>query len=129
MTAPLPTSQLTLSFEPSLCEKWDTLREFIAYRVNVQAKKPKAIAADMDIAPSTLGRKLNPGPEDSARFNVDDLEKYLHSTGDVAAIIEYLASKYMAGGDAARQARAVSRVEALANELQSALHELRKGAA
>lgn len=124
----LPNSQLTLSFEPTLAERHASLREFIGHRVHVQAKPAKSIAADMDISPSTLSRKLHPSPEDSQRFNVDDLEKYLASTGDVAAIIEYLAAKYMAGGDEARQSRVVARVEALTNELGRLLGEL-KGAA
>lgn len=121
----VPTSQLTLNFEPSLAEKWGSLREFIAYRIGCQPKPAKSIAADLDIAPSTLSRKLNPSPEDSQRFNVDDLEGYLRSTGDVASVIEYLAAKFMAGGDEARKARLTSRVEGLVAELQRTLGDLK----
>lgn len=124
MTTP-PNSQLTLSWEPGLPDRWSTLRAYIAHRIDVQAKPAKTIAAEMDIAPSTLSRKLHPSPEDSQRLNVDDLEKYLAATGDVAAIIEYLAAKYMAGGDQARKARAISRVEMLATEIEKAIREVR----
>lgn len=118
---PVPVSQLTLNLEPDLPERWPTLREFIAHRMQVQPKPAKTIAADLDIAPSTLSRKLNPGPEDTQRFNVDDLEGYIRSTGDAASIIEYIAAKYLGGGDEARKVRALSRVEALTVELERAV--------
>jgi hypothetical protein len=121
----VPTSQLTLNWEPSLADRHPSLRAYIAHRINLQSKPAKTIAADMDIAPSTLSRKLHPSPEDSARFNTDDLEKYLAATGDVAAVIEYLAAKFMAGGDEARKARAISRVELLAVELEKAIREVK----
>lgn len=114
-------SQLTLNFEPALPERFRTLREFLAHRATVQVKPAKSIAADMDMSPSMLSRKLNPGEGDTQRFNVDDLESFLVSTGDAAAVIEYLAAKFMSGGDAARRARAVAKVETLAKELERAL--------
>lgn len=117
--------QLTLTFEPSLAELWGTLREFLAFRVSAQAKPAKSIAAEMDIAPSTLSRKLAPHEGDSARFNVDDLERYLVATGDAPAIIEYLASKFMDGGDEGRKARALAQVEQLSRDLERALKALK----
>lgn len=110
-------TQLTLSLEPSLVERWATLREFLAHRVAVQAKPAKTIAAEMDMSPSTLSRKLNPGEGDTSRFNVDDLESYLARTGDVAAVIEYLASKFAGGGDDARLSRLMSQAESAAATL------------
>lgn len=121
------TSQLTLNFEPALPERWPSLRAYVAYRVNVQNKQAKAIAADMDISPSTLSRKLNPSEADTQRFNLDDLEGYLSSTGDVSAVIEYLAAKYM-DSDQARQGRVISRVESMLPELAQLLASLKGGA-
>jgi len=118
-------NQLTLSFEPALPERFSTLRAFIAHRSTMQAKPAKVIAADMDLSPSALSRKLNPGEADTSRFTVDDLEGYLASTSDAPAVIEYLAAKFMAGGDEARKARAVARVEALATELERAIASLK----
>jgi hypothetical protein len=118
--------QLTLSFEPSLPEKYKTLRDFLAYRVQVQAKPAKTIAADMDMSPSMLSRKLTPSEGDTQRFNCDDLENYIRETADTTPI-EYLASKYLQS-DASRHARAIARVEALATEMGNALAAL-KGAA
>jgi hypothetical protein len=120
-------SQLTLSFEPSLPERFATLRAYVAHRTPLLNKPAKVIAADMDMSPSTLSRKLNPSDGDTQRFNLDDLEAYLDSTGDAPAVIEYLASKYMDSPDA-RKARALSNVERLAEELSAAMGILRAAA-
>ncbi len=118
-----PDSQLTLSFEPSLPEKYRTLRDFLAYRVQVQQKPAKTIAGDMDMSPSMLSRKLTPSEGDTQRFNCDDLEHYIQVTGDTAAI-EYLASKYLCS-DESRKARCIARVETLSTELANALAALK----
>ena len=99
-----PQPQLTLDFEPSWPEKYRTLRDFIAHRIQVQAKPAKTIAGDMDMSPSMLSRKLSPGDGDTQRFNVDDLEHYISVTGDTSAI-EYLASKYLCSDSYATPAR------------------------
>ena len=122
----VPASQLTLNFEPSLSEKYRTLRDFLAYRVQVQAKPAKTIAGDMDMSPSMLSRKLSPSDGDTQRFNCDDLENYMQQTGDTSAI-EYLAAKYMLS-DESRKARALSRVEALTTELANVLATIKEAA-
>jgi hypothetical protein len=121
-----PISQLTLNLEPSVVDRWETLREYVAHRVNLQAKHAKTIAADLDISPSTLSKKLR--GEDNNRFTVDNLEQYIESTGDVAAVVEYLATKYMRGGDVGRRERLMAQAEAAAAQLTRLVTEL-KGAA
>ena len=123
MTSFAPT-HMTFSFEASLPDRFPTLRAYVAHRTPLLNKSAKVIAADMDISPSLLSRKLNPSEGDTQRFNLDDLESYLAATGDAAAVIEYLAAKYM-DTEAARKARALSRVERLAEELSSAMALLR----
>lgn len=118
-------SQLTLNLEPSLVDRWATLRKFIAHRVEVQSKPAKTIAAEMDLSPSALSKKLHPGETDTNRFNCDDLEAYLTVTGDVQSVIEYLATKYAPGGDGARRARTLSRLETLASTLQREIDNMR----
>ena len=121
-------SQMTFSFEPSLPERFPSLRAYIAHRTPLLNKSAKVIAADMDMSPSTLSRKLNPTEGDTQRFNLDDLEDYIASTGEAPAVIEYLAAKYMDSDDA-RKARALSKVEKLSAELASALQMLKGSAA
>lgn len=122
----LSQPQLTFNFEPSLPERYGTLREYIAHRVTIQAKPAKTIAGDMDMAPSTLSRKLNPGETDTSRFNVDDLEAYLDSTDDAAAVIGYLAAKYMDTPEA-RRARVLQSVESMLPDLLGAIASLKAG--
>ena len=123
----VPISQLTLQLEPSLSERWPTLRQYLGHRVEVQSKPAKSIAADMELSPGTLSRKLHPSDSDTARFNVDDLEDYLRVSGDAAAVVEYLASKYLGGGDDARQARLLAQAEAAASELSRMVASLARG--
>lgn len=118
-------SQLTLNFEPSVPERWPTLREFIAYRAQVTSKHQKVQAADMDMAPSTLARKLNPSDGDTQRFNVDDLEDWLASTGEAVQVVEYLAAKYL-DSDTSKKARLAARAEQLLSELAKVLPALKE---
>lgn len=118
-------SQLTLNFDPALHERFPTLRSFIAYRAQAGVNKPmKVQAADLDMAPSTLSRKLNPHEGDTQRFNLDDLEAWLHSTGDAAAVVEYLASKYL-DNDTSRQQRIAAKLEAMLPDLMQALAQMK----
>lgn len=117
-------NQLTLNFEPALPERFPTLRQYVAHRSAIVTKALKSQAADMDMAPSTLSRKLNPADGDTQRFNCDDLEGWIASTNDAAAVIEYLASKYM-DTDKARQARALSRLEGLLPDILAMVSQMK----
>lgn len=127
--AAVSTSQIPLALEPTVVERWPTLRQFLAHRVDVHPKLQKNIAADMGLAPSTLTKKLKADDQGdyTNRFNVDDLERYIASTDDLEAVIDYLRVKYAKGAAEARQARALATVEALLPELTKALATM-KGA-
>jgi hypothetical protein len=73
--------------------QFDSLREYVAYRVTLQKRTLKSLALDMGLSTSVLSRKLNPQPKDTSRFSTEDLEKYIEVTGDTAPI-KYLVSKY-----------------------------------
>lgn len=124
----VPQPQLALSFEPTLVDRFPTMRSYIAHRVNVNTKSAKTIASDMDMAPSLLSRKLTAGQDpqdkDTARFNLDDLDAYLKASGDAPAVIEYLASKFMDSPEA-RRARALSKVESMLPDLMAVIHTLK----
>lgn len=117
-------SQLTLNFEPALPDRFPTLRSYIAHRAALATKSMKAQAADLDMAPSTLARKLNPAEGDTQRFNCDDLEGWIASTGEAAAVIEYLAAKFMDTDDA-RRTRALGKLETLLTDLQALAAQVR----
>ena len=117
-------SQMTFNFEPSIAERWPSLRSYIAHKAAMQQKPLKVIAADMDMSPSMLTRKLNPKEDDTQRFNTEDLEGYIQSTGDVDSVIEYLAAKYK-DSDEQRKARTLAKVESMLPELASLLATLK----
>jgi hypothetical protein len=123
----LSPAQMTFSFEPALPDRFPSLRAYIAHRAPLAKKAMKAQAADMDMAPSTLSRKLNPTDGDTQRFNVDDMEAWIASTGEAAAVIEYLAAKYMDTPEA-RKARLLSRLEGALPELLQMLSALKEPA-
>ncbi|MFK8398150.1 hypothetical protein M2D07_006525 [Pseudomonas sp. BGr12] len=87
--------QLTLNFDAGLVQSYASCREYVAARVHQQQRQQKAIAADMDYSPSDLSRKLAQSPDDSRRFTLDDLEKYITVTGDTHPVL-YLVEKYLA---------------------------------
>lgn len=119
------SSQLTLNFEPSVVERFDSLEAFVAFRAQATAKSMKTQAADMDLSPSVLSRKLNPNEGDTSRFTLRDLESWLESTGEASAVIEYLAAKYL-DSDKARQSRALSQAEELLKQLAGLLPALKE---
>ncbi|MDH1009980.1 hypothetical protein N5J43_08340 [Pseudomonas nicosulfuronedens] len=87
--------QLTLNFEAGLADSYPSCREYVAARVHQQGRQQKSIAADMDLSPSQLTRKLAQSPGDSCRFTLDDFESFIASTGDKSPVL-YLVEKYLA---------------------------------
>lgn len=88
------TSQLTLSFEPDVHERYRSLRECVA--VGIYQRGLGRVAIDLDTAPSNLSVQLSEDP--SRKFSVDSLETYIDKTGDTTPIL-YLVSKFMAPND------------------------------
>ena len=116
--------QITLNFDAGLTEAYPTVREYVQARVHQQNRMQKAIAADMDLSPSHLTRKLAQAPSDSSRFTCDDLERYIEVTRDIQPVL-YLVEKFCA--DPRNEIEALEkRLAALRAQKAS---ELRKGAA
>jgi regulatory protein CII len=122
----LAASQMTLSFEPSLPERFTSLRSYVAFRVQEQRLNAAKLASDMDLSPSVLSRKLNQPDGDTQRLNCDDLEAYIKATGDTSPL-EYLAAKFLDSPEA-RRGRMLSNAERLLAELSMVLPSLRSAA-
>ena len=90
--------QVTLNFEAGPVDAYATCREYIAALVHQQGRPQKSIAADMDCSPSDLSRKLAQHPDDTRRFGIDDLERFVTVTGDTRPIL-YLVAKYLTDHD------------------------------
>lgn len=114
------STQMTLNFEPDKFRQFSSLKEFMREEaipsrwINHRVPK-KHIAADMDLSPSELTRKLSDNPNDPRNFTVEDLEKYLASQNDLEPVF-YLLTKY---------GRADDEIE----RLEARLAELKGGAA
>jgi hypothetical protein len=119
---PPPAGQLTLNFEASLPERFPSLREFVAFRVQELKLNEKNLSAEMDLSPSVLSRKLRPTKDDTSKLTVDDLEAYISATKDTAPL-EYLAAKFL-DSPQARQARALSRFETILSQAEDAMRLL-----
>jgi hypothetical protein len=91
-------NQLTLNFDPGLAERHESLLACVREQAYTNRNPLKTIAADMDMSQSDLSRKLAGNPEDPRRFSVDDLERYVSSTGDTTPIL-YLVEKYLADAE------------------------------
>lgn len=82
--------QITLNFEAGLTDFYSSGRECVAARVHQIGKPQKVIAADMDLSPSDLSRKLSSNPDDHRKFTTDDMERYIDTTGDKTPILYYV---------------------------------------
>lgn len=121
-----PTAQLTLDLEPGVLERYPTAMDRLRASVYASARPMKTIAADMDLSSSALSRKLAQDPDDPRRFSVDDLERYVASTGDTT-VIEYLPAKFLQSDDQ-RRAQTIAAAARLLTELGPVLAALKGGA-
>lgn len=103
--------QLTLDLDVSLVTSHRSLRDCIAS--GVYKRGLKTVAADLDLSPGNLSVALSDDPH--RRFGVDDLERYIQSTGDKSPIA-YLIGKYM-GDEASARDQALSQVAELLTNL------------
>lgn len=94
----LSTTQMTLNFDAGISSQSDSLKEFIREEAipalwQKRGLPKKHVAADMDLSPSELTRKLSDNPNDPRNFSTDDLELYLEKTEDLTPVF-YLLDKY-----------------------------------
>jgi hypothetical protein len=82
--------QLTLSFEPGLSDRFQSLRDCVAASVYRYGLTNAAI--DLDKAPGNLSVELSADP--ARKFSVDSLERYIEKTKDTTPIY-YLIDKFL----------------------------------
>jgi len=117
MKSPIIKGQLTLDFEPGLVERYGSLRECVA--TGIYQRGLKRVAIDLDLAPSNLSVQLS--EDDSRKFSVESLERYIGTTGDMTPIY-YLAEKFLAD-KGAKQGAAQARLLTMLTELQPLLKQ------
>lgn len=89
------TQQFELDFEGGLPTRHNSLLECIDDCVSRSVHQKKVIAADLDLSPSGLTRRLSidAGDPNAPRFSVELLERYLDKYEDRTPIY-YLVEKY-----------------------------------
>lgn len=89
--------QLTLAFDEGLLGAHRSLRDCVA--AGVYRRGLKCVAMDLDLSPGNLSVALSDDPH--RKFGVDELERYIQTTGDKSPI-HYLVAKYLGDEGAAR---------------------------
>jgi hypothetical protein len=114
-------TQLTLTLEQGISVRHRSLRECMA--AGVYQRGLTRVAGQIDMAPSKLSEKLSGGNGDRHRdVGLDDLERYLHETGDVAPI-HYLVEKYLGQPDVVHSA-ALAQIAALQQQQLALMQQL-----
>lgn len=121
------SNQLTLDFEPSVRQRFATLRECLHFTVLEDRRGIKAVASDVDVSTSELSRRLAPTEGDPRSLDVNLMVAIMHSTQNLLPL-QWLLGEFTRD-EATRQAAAISAVENLLPQLTYALHELKRSKA
>lgn len=112
-----PKSQLTLSFEEGLAERYASLRECIA--TGIYRRGLGRCAIDLDKAPGNLSVELS--EDQSRKFSVESLERYIEKTGDTTPI-HYLIDRFL-HDKADKQGAAMAQIAPMLAQLLPALKQ------
>lgn len=108
--------QFTLDFEPGLTERFRTFDEVLAAAVYGSRKGLNAVAADLDMSPSELTRRLNPDADDPRPLRTKDGIKIIEATQDMRPVY-WLIEKFLKDPEAAKQ-EALAQIPSLIAQLQ-----------
>lgn len=112
--------QLTLQLQPGLAQRFKSLREVTHWCALNHRGGVAAIAAQVDMSPSTLSRKLAGNPDDPHRtLDIDDLVRVLEATGDYTPVY-WLIDRFLPSDDQKRKA-AVDQLSTLMPQLAALL--------
>lgn len=94
----METIQLSLDFD---VKRFASLHEAIRHSVYGSGRQMKHIAADLDMSPSELSRKLAGNPNDPVHFPAHRLDALIRATGDMTPIY-YLIDQFLRPMEEAR---------------------------
>lgn len=106
--------QITIRFDAGLVDSYPTLKELVAARVHQQGRPQKAVAADLDLSPSDLSRKLATAGTESdthRNFDISLLVRFIEQTGDKTPI-DWLVEKFYHADELERLRAKVAELEA-----------------
>jgi len=117
------TQQFSLDFEGGLSGRHNSLLECLDDCISRSVHQKKVIAADLDLSPSGLTRRLSIDASDpnAPRFSVELLEKYLDKYDDLTPIY-YLVEKYCQKPEDKKR-QAISQLASMLPMLQKLIKE------
>jgi hypothetical protein len=117
-------SQLTLDFEPSVRQRFGTLRECVYHAALADPRGIKAVAFDCDKSQSELSRCLNPSADDPRSCDVNLMVDVMRSTKNLAPL-QWLLAEFVPDEDSRRLA-ALSQLEQLLPTLTGLVSEAKR---
>ena len=124
----LAGNQLMLDFEPSIRQRFPTLRQCVHYVVLQDPRGIKQVASDCDLSEPELSRRLAKKKPGSPRScDVDLMVAVMRSTKSLLPL-QWLLAEFVPD-DRTRQAAALSTVETLLPQLTTALAEMKRSSA
>lgn len=114
-------TQLEIDFTPGLTEQFPRFLDCVKASVYGCGKPFKVVAAEVEMSPSELSRKLAENPNDNVNFPLKLLPDLITATGDVTPI-HWLIEKFLEDADA-RQRRAMSELCQLVDVLHVKLKQ------
>lgn len=113
--------QYTLDFEPGLTDRFKTWEEVLAAAVYGSRKGLGGVAADCDMSPSELTRRLNPDADDPRPLRTRDAINIIKATDDKRPVY-WLVETFLKDPEATKQ-EALARLPALMEALQTTLEQ------
>ena len=113
--------QLTLNFEPGLTERFSQWEDVIAGAVYASRVGLNGVAADMDMSPSELSRRLNRDSEDVRPLRTKDAIKIIEITGDLRPVY-WIVEKFLRDPEAVKQ-EALAQIPNLVKQLNTLLEQ------
>ncbi len=113
--------QYTFDFEPGLTERFKTWDSVLAAAVYGSRKGLNSVAADLDMSPSELTRRLNPDSDDARPLRTKDAIGIIRSTGDLRPVY-WMLETFVNDPETMRH-EALSRLPALLEAVQKTLEQ------
>lgn len=114
--------QLQIDLEGGLIEQFPEFRDVVLASVHSCGRAFKVIAAELDMSPSELSRKLSHNPNDPVHFPLHRLPDLVRATGDLRPVY-WLVEAFVEPPDA-RQARLLLDATAAAKRLAGLIAQI-----
>jgi len=114
--------QVEIDFEGGLTDQYPEWQDMLVQTVSGSRRQQKAIAADLDMSPSELSRKIQYNPNDNVEFPLRRFADLIIATEDFSPIY-WLIEKFLEDSDRKKK-DAVNQLIRLVPEIQKILQEV-----